>query len=225
VALLGAIVMQHFVGDLIVQSFLLSAGWIVCMLILSTLRWIERPPVVQTPMQQRLTLGAAIAVTLALLLVGVIVRDKMHTATFLPPELLGHDHVADEVDLGAPVQEAAHGLAIAEALRVPRQMMDTYGYRVKDECGIIRKDGVLRYDLAPAPHGGRIVVRTDSFYKGDLLTTVNGRSLPAVHLEPRQTMLAYLEIPVPPDIEGPLHVQQATTASDVGVFTVWLVTP
>jgi len=224
-ALVGAILMQHFVGDLIVQSFLLSAGWIVCILILSTLRWIERPPVVQTPYQQRLTVAGAILVTVSLLLAGIVVRDKLHTATFLPPELLGPDHVADVLDLGATDQEAAHGLAIAEALRVPRQMMDTYGYRVKDECGIVRKDGVLRYDLAAAPRGGRIVVRTDSFYKGDLLTTVNGRSLPAIHLEPRQTLLAYLEIPVPPDIEGPLHVQQATTASDVGVFTVWLVTP
>jgi hypothetical protein len=225
VALVAAIIMPHYAGDLIVQSFLLSAGWILAIIILSTLRWLERPALPLPPKQQNILIGSAAATVAVLLLIGVAIRDPLHDADFLPPEIVKHDRVADIVDLGSADSEKAHQLEIPEAMRVPRQMMDTYGYRVKDECGIVRKTGALHYDLAPAPKGGRLIVRTDSFYKGDLLTTINGRSLPAIHLEPRQTLMAYLEIPVPADIDGPLHVQQATTASDVGIFTEWLVTP
>ncbi len=224
-ALVAAIIMQHYVGDLIVQSFLLSAGWIVCILTLSTLSWLERPAFDLTKEQAIRAAGGLAVAGIACLLIGIIVRDRLHPATFLPPEIAAKTRVADVLDVGDSGQEASHQFAIAEALRVPRQMMDTYGYRVKDGCGILRKDGVLRYDLAPAPQGGHLVVRTDSFYKGELLTTVNGRSLPAVHLEPRQTLFAYLDVPLPADLEGPLHVQQAVTASDIGVFTIWLVTP
>ena len=109
-------------------------------------------------------------------------------------------------------------------MRVPRSYMDTFGYRVADECGILRKAHTLHYDFAAPSGGGRLVVRSDSFYKGQILTTVNGRTLAPVDLDPLQTMFGYFEIPFPADVgPGPLHVEQKTNAQDVGIFTVWLV--
>ncbi|MDP9152221.1 MAG: hypothetical protein M3O36_20030, partial [Myxococcota bacterium] len=208
------------------QMVLLSVGWLVCLLTISSLYWIERPPFAQTMRQRLATVGGATIVGVALLLVGAVPRNKLHEATFLPPEVLGGARVADVLDVGAAGNEATHHLSIAEELRVPRHRMDTLGYRVDDDCGILRRGGVLRYDLAPAPHGGRIIIRTDSFYRGELLTTVNGRSLPATRLDPYQTLFTYLQIPLPTDLgDAPLHVDQVTTANDVGVFTVWLVQP
>jgi hypothetical protein len=113
---------------------------------------------------------------------------------------------------------------IGEALRVPRHYLDLHGYRINDECGILRKGRTMRYTLAPLAHPGRLIVRTDSFYKGELLTKINGRSMPAAGLDPRQTIFTYLEIPLPGDLgDAPLHIEQETNATDVGLFTVWLV--
>ena len=226
VAVIAALLVPRYEHDLITQSVLLSAGWIVTILIFSSLYWLERPAIPQTPRERLHTVGAATLIVAALLLTGMVMRNEHHTAAFLPPGLQRSDHVADVLDVGLPDAEAAHKLEIAEALRVDRSMMDTSGYLVKDACGIVRKDGVLRYDLAPAPNGGRLLIRSDTFYRGELLSSVNGRSLPAVHLEPRRTLFAYLEIPLPSDLgDEPLHIQQTTTAADMGVFTVWLLEP
>jgi hypothetical protein len=225
-AVISALIVPRYEHDLITQSVLLSAGWVVTILIFSSLCWLERPAIAQTPRERLRTVGAASLVAGGLLLTSMILRNGHHDASFLPPGVQRGEPVADLLDLGPPETEVAHHLEIAEALRVDRDMMDTSGYLVKDACGIVRKDGVLRYDLAPAPRGGRLVIRTDSFYRGELLSSVNGRSLPAMHLEPRRTMFAYLEIPLPSDLgDEPLHIQQTTTASDVGVFTIWLLEP
>ena len=190
------------------------------------MNWLEHPAVDQTREQRWWSIGAVTGGALLFLGVGAIYRNWLHTASFLPPALIGSGRVIDVLDVGRADQEASHHVEIAEALRVPRVYMDTFGYRIQDECGIVRKNGVMVYNLAPAPRGGKLVLRTDSFYKGDLLTTVNGRSMPAIHLEPRQTMFAYVEVPLPSDLgDGPLHVQQATSAADVGIFTIWLVEP
>ncbi|MDP9037045.1 MAG: hypothetical protein M3O50_19785 [Myxococcota bacterium] len=225
-ALFAALLMYRFEHDLITQMVLLSVGWLVCLLTVSSLYWIERPPFAQTVRQRMVTVGGAAVVSGALFLFGAVPRNKLHEAAFLPPEVLGGSHIVDVLDVGAASSEATHHLSIAEELRVPRHRMDTFGYRVDDDCGILRRGGVLRYSLAAAPHGGRIVIRTDSFYRGELLTTVNGRSLPYVRLDPYQTLFTYLQIPLPPDLgDGPLFVDQVTTANDVGVFTAWLVQP
>jgi hypothetical protein len=226
VAVLSALLVPRYEHDLITQSVLLSAGWIVTILIFSSLYWLEHPAIAQTPKQRLNTVGAATLITAGLLLTSMIQRNQHHEAAFLPPGLQHGDRIADVLDVGPRDTESAHNLEIAETLRVDRDMMDTSGYLVKDSCGIVRKDGVLRYDLAPAPHGGRLLIRTDSFYRGELLSSVNGRSLPAVHLEPRRTLFAYLEIPLPSDLgDEALHIQQTTTAADMGVFTVWLLEP
>lgn len=225
-ALFSALLMYRFEHDLIAQMVLLSSGWIVSILAISALYWIERPPFPQTFRQRLGTVVGASLVAAALLLVGAVPRNKLHEPSFLPEEVLQAGRVLDVLDVGRADLEASHHLVIAEALRVPRHRMDSYGYRVDDDCGILRRGGVLRYDLAPAPQGGRIVIRTDSFYRGELQTTVNGRSLPAVHLDPYQTLFTYLQIPLPADLgDAPLHVEQVTTANDVGVFTVWLLQP
>jgi hypothetical protein len=225
-AVMTALLVPRYEHDLITQSVLLSAWWIVTILIFSSLYWLEHPAIPQTPRQRAQTVAGAALVASLLLVTGWIVRDRHKDPAFLPRVVLRDSRVVDTLDVGPHDVEAAHQLEIAEALRVPRSLMDTSGYLVNDECGILRKDGVLRYDLAPAPHGGRLVIRTDSFYRGELLGSVNGRSLPAVHLEPRRTLFAYLEIPLPSDLgDEPLHIQQTTTASDVGVFTVFLLAP
>jgi hypothetical protein len=222
-ALVASIVMQRYEHDLITQSFLLSCGWIVCILILSSLYWLERPALPQTLKQSEQTIGAAAFIAAALLFIGAAVRNWHHDAAFLPPAVLRDSRVVDVLDIGPEGQEASHGLEIAEALRVPRSLMDTSGYLVKDECGILRNGRQVSFNLAPAPHGGRLVVRTDSFYRGELLTKVNGRSLPSAHLEPRQTLFIYLQVPLPSDLGSePLHVEQETSATDIGLFTVWL---
>jgi len=222
-ALIASIIMQRYEHDLITQSFLLSCGWIVCILIISSLYWLERPAVPQTFKQREQTIGAAAFIAAVLLAIGGVVRNRHHDAAFLPPAVLRDSRVVDVLDVGPEGQESSHGLEITEALRVPRSLMDTYGYLVKDECGILRNGRKVTYSLAPAPHGGRLVIRTDSFYKGELLTKVNGLPAAAVHLEPRQTLFTYLQVPLPPDLgDGPLHVEHETSATDIGIFTVWL---
>ncbi|HLK41554.1 MAG TPA: glycosyltransferase family 87 protein [Polyangiaceae bacterium] len=224
VALVASIVMLRYEHDLITESFLLSCGWVAAILIISSLYWIERPAIAQEPRRRERTVGAATLVAAALLLVGTMVRNHHYDAAFLPKQVLRGGHVADVFDVGPGEKEAAHRLVIGETLRQPRSLMDTFGYLVQDECGILRNGKTIAYDLAPAPHGGRLVVRTDSFYRGELTTKVNGQPLPNAHLEPQQTLFQYLQIPLPSDLgDGPLHVEQETTAQDVGVFTVWLV--
>jgi hypothetical protein len=177
----------------------------------------------QTFKRSEQTIGAAAFIAAALLSIGAVVRNWHHDPVFLPPAVLRDSRVVDVLDVGPEGQEASHGLEIGEALRVPRSLMDTSGYLVKDECGILRNGKQVSYNLAPAPHGGRLVIRTDSFYRGELLTKVNGRSLPSVHLEPRQTLFIYLQVPLPSDLGSePLHVEQETSATDIGLFTVWL---
>jgi hypothetical protein len=222
-ALIGALILYRFEHDLITQMFFLSVGWIVCILILSGLYWFERPAIAQTPKQRKRSIAEVTFAAGALALVSAVPRNKLHEAAFVPPAVLHGSRVADMLDVGAKEQEESHHMDIGEDLRVPRDRIDSYGYRVRDECGILRKGRVLRYDLAPAARGGRLVIRTDSFYRGDLLTTINGTPLPAVHLEPRQTLFIYVQIPLPADLgDGPLHVEQSTTATDIALFTVWL---
>ncbi len=221
--LVAAILMRRYEGDLITQSFFLSVGWIACILVLSTLGWLWRPAFELTARQQGLTVGAMVLLTVALVLAGPVWQARRHDAAFMPPPLLGQSTVGDVLDVGPPASESAHHLQIAESRRVPRDLMDIYGYLVKDDCGILRNGGVATYTLAPAPRGGRLVVRTDAFYAGDLLTTVNGRSMPAVKFTPHQSLFTYLQVQLPADLgDEPLHVTQTTTATDVGLFTVWL---
>jgi hypothetical protein len=223
-ALLASIFLQRYQQDRILHSITLSLGWILCISILSALNWIERPAIAQTLAQRKRTVTVVGVLAVALLGIGAVQRDILHDAEFLPPEVLRGGHVLDVLDVGAPASEQGHGMDIGETLRVPRHYLDAHGYRIDDGCGILRKGKTMRYTLAPLPHAGRLVVRTDSFYKGELLTKINGRSMPAAALDPRQTIFTYLEIPLPSNLgDGPLHIEQETNATDVGMFTIWLV--
>src|SRR6185437_1777894 len=127
---------------------------------------------------------------------------------------------------GARDSESAHPFALADTRNVDRKVMDVYGYIVKDGARILKKEQKLYYDLAAAPRGGTLVVRTDIFYRGDLITKVNDRELPVVHLEPHKSLFTYVQVPLPADLgDGPLHVHQETTATDVAVFNAWLLEP
>jgi hypothetical protein len=224
VALTASIFLQYFEQDRIVQSITLSFGWILCISILSALNWIERPAIAQTLRDRKRTVAVVGVTALALLGIGAAARDVLHDAAFLPPEVLRGERVVDVLDVGAKASEQSHGMDIGEDLRVPRHYLDVHGYRINDECGILRKGKTMRYEMAAPHHATRLVVRTDSFYKGDLLTKINGRSMPVAGLDPRQTIFTYVEIPLPPDLgEGQLHIEQETNANDVGMFTVWLV--
>jgi hypothetical protein len=226
VALIWALLMARFEHDLIPQMFWLSVGWILCILILCALYWYERPAISQTLLQRRRTIAAVSSAVVLLLLGSLVPRNWPHDAAFLPAPILRGSRVVDILDVGPNKAEQSHHFDIGETLRVPRNRIDTFGYRISDECGILRSGRVLHYELAPSPHGGRLVIRTDAFYRGDLLTTVNGRPLPSVPLDPHQTLFAYLEIPLPGDLgDGPLQVEQSTTATDIGIFTVWLLDP
>jgi hypothetical protein len=227
VALVSATVMAPLVKDLIVEQVLLSVGWIVCLVTISSMSWLESPPFPQTRSERVRTISLLAAISLTLFAVGLVSRNTLQTATFLPPTLLGNAHIVDVLDLGMHQDEVVHNVRMdANALRVTRTRMDTYGYRVNDDARVLRSPTVIHYDLSPSGRGSHLVIRTDSFFRGELLTTVNGRSLPPVHLEPRQTLFAYLEVPLPDDIDGePLHVVHATTASDVGLFTIWSLAP
>jgi hypothetical protein len=221
--LLFAILLQKYEHDRIVQHIWLSAGWLLCIFVLSSLYWIEHSVVPQALLERRRTVTAVGIAALLLLGIGAVQRDVLHSANFLPSDVLAGARVADMLDVGPKESEQAHAMDIGEDLRVPRHYLDTYGYRVSDECGILRKGRTLKYQMQPIHREGRLVIRTDSFYKGDLLTTINGRSLPPVTFDPRQTLFMYLQIPVPGDLgDGPLQVEQTTTATDIGFFTVWL---
>jgi hypothetical protein len=223
-ALIAAPAMIRFERDLIAQMFFISVGWLLSILILSGLFWFERPAVPQTVEQRKRTLIVAGLIAIALFLVGAVPRNLVHDASFLPPVVQRGGQVKDVLDVGRSDDEEAHHMDIGETLRVPRQRIDIYGYRISDGCGILRNSHVLRYDMPPAPRGGRLIIRSDAFYKGELLSSVNGRSLAAVTLDPHQTQFVYLQIPLPTDLgDAPLHIEQTTTAKDVGVFTVWLV--
>jgi len=224
VALTASIFLQRYQQDRILQSITLSLGWLLCISILSALNWLERPPIAQTLRDRKRTVTAVGVVALALLGIGAASRDVLHDAAFLPPEVLRGARVVDVLDVGAQASEHSHGMDLGETLRVPRRYLDLHGYRINDECGILRKGRTMHYTLAPLTHPGRLIVRTDSFYKGELLTKINGRSMPAAGLDPRQTIFTYLEIPLPGDLgDAPLHIEQETNATDVGLFTVWLV--
>jgi hypothetical protein len=224
VALAASIFLQHYQQDRILHSITLSLGWILCISILSALNWIERPAIAQTLAERKRTVTVLGVVALALLGIGALSRDILHDASFLPPEVQRGGRVLDVLDVGVPASEQGHGMDIGETLRVPRKYLDVNGYRIQDECGILRKGRTMRYTFGPLPHAGRLIVRTDSFYKGELLTKINGRSMPAAVLDPRQTIFTYLEIPLPADLgDGPIKVEQETNATDVGMFTVWLV--
>ncbi len=224
VGLAACIFLQHYQQDRILHSITLSFGWILCIAILSALNWIERPAVAQTLQQRKRTVTVVGVVALALLGIGALSRDILHDAPFIPPEVLRGGRVLDVLDVGSQPSEQGHAMDIGEALRVPRHYLDADGYRINDDCGILRKGRTLRYTLGPLTHAGRLVVRTDSFYKGELLTKIGGRTMPADTLEPRQTIFTYLEIPLPADLgDGPLKVEQETSATDIGMFTVWLV--
>jgi hypothetical protein len=223
VLLLLAILLQKYEHDRIVQHIWLSAGWLLCIFVLSSLYWLEHPVVPQSLLARRRTVTWVAVAALGLLCIGAAQRDVLHHADFLPSDVLGGARVADILDVGPKESEQAHAMDIGEDLRVPRHYLDVYGFRVSDECGILRKGRTLKYELKPIHRDGRLVIRTDSFYKGDLLTTINGRSLATASFDPRQTLFTYLQIPVPGDLgEGPLHVEHSTTATDVGFFTVWL---
>jgi hypothetical protein len=223
-ALLSALGMLRYEHDLITQMFLISVGWLLCILILSGLSWFERPAIPQTVEQRkRWIAGTSIAAAL-LFLAGDVPRNLLHDPSFLPDAVLRGGHVADMLDVGRKEDEQKHNMDIGEDFRVSRTRIDIYGYRISDGCGILRSGRTLKYDLPPAPHGGRLIVRSDAFYKGDLLTSVNGRVLPSAALEPHQTQFVYLQVPLPEDLgDAQLHVEQTTSAKDVGVFTVWLV--
>jgi hypothetical protein len=224
VALVASVFLQRYQQDRILQSITLSLGWILCIAILSALNWVEGPALAQTPRERQRWVTALGLAALVFFGIGALSRDILHSATFLPPEVQKGDRIVDVMDVGAPPSETAHAMDIGEALRVPRRYLDYYGYRISDECGILRKGRTLRYRMQAPAHGGRLVVRSDSFYKGQLLTKVNGRAMPAVSMDPRQTIFTYFEIPLPADLgAGPLTVEQETDASDVGIFTVWLV--
>jgi hypothetical protein len=224
VALVAALAMRRFERDLITQSFLISSGWVFCIFALSAMTWLERSAIRLTRAQKQRFATGALAVAGALLLTLVGIRNWGRTAEFLPPEIARGATVADTLDFGPRAQEAAHHLDFHDARDVQRKVMDVYGYLVKDDGRILKKDVKLEYDLAAAPRGGTLIVRTDAFYKGDLLTTVNDRVLPAVPIEPHKTLFTYLQIPLPADLgDGPLHVRQETTASDIALFAAWLV--
>jgi hypothetical protein len=223
-ALFLALLLQKYEQDRILQSISLSVGWILCICVLSALNWIERPGFAQSLAERKRMVGGIAAVAAALVVLIAIIRDWPHSASFLPDQIRRGGQIADVLDVGPTAQERAHAMDIGEPLRVARSYFDLFGYRISDECGILRKSHTLKYDLAAAPRAGRLVVRSDTFYKGQLLTSVNGRTLASVDLDPLQTMFGYLEIPLPGDLgPNPLHVEQRTTAQDVGVFTVWLV--
>jgi hypothetical protein len=223
VALVAAVAMRRFERDLITQSFLISAGWIFCIFALSAMTWLERSAIPLTRPQKQRVATTALAVAGALLLALVGIRNWGRSAEFLPPEIAKGGAVADVLDFGPSAPEAAHHLDFHEGKAVQRKVMDIFGYLVNDGGRILKKDVKLEYDLAAAPKGGTLVVRTDAFYKGDLLTTVNDRVLPPVHIEPHKTLFTYLQVPLPADLgDGPLHVRQETTASDIALFTAWL---
>jgi hypothetical protein len=224
VGLAACIFLQHYQQDRILHSITLSFGWILCIAILSALNWIERPAIAQTLQQRKRTVTLVGVVAVALLGIGALSRDILHDAPFIPPEVLRGGRVLDILDVGSQPSEQGHAMDIGEALRVSRHYLDVDGYRINDECGILRKGRTMRYTFGPLTHAGRLVVRTDSFYKGELLTKINGRTMPAAPLDPRQTIFTYLEIPLPADLgDGSLKVEQETNATDVGMFTVWLV--
>lgn len=226
IALLAAIAMRRFDRDLITQSFLLSVGWLVSILALSAMSWLEHPVFHQTAEKRQRTVGIAAGVVAALCLTLFVIRDLVHPSTFLPTQIVQSDHLLDTLDLGADDAEVAHSVEFHDPRLVGRDLMDTFGYLVDDDCRILRKGEKLVYDLAAAPKGGALVVRTDSFYAGDLLTTVNGRVLAPVYVDPHRTLFAYVRVPLPADLgDGPLHVQQETTSNDVGLFAIWLLSP
>ncbi|MGH7271138.1 MAG: hypothetical protein ACREJ3_11970 [Polyangiaceae bacterium] len=227
-ALLGASVMCHFERDLVRQSFLLSVGWILCIVLLAAMSWIEHPPIAQTMKQLQVTAAAVIAAAAALFAINAGLLNRHRGIAFLPPEVIKGDRIADAIDVGETGDEASHHLVIPDDRRIDRSLMDTFGYLETDACRILKKGRTLDYDLATGARSGppsarRLVIRTDSYYRGELRTSVNGRVLAEAHLVPQQSLFAYVEVPLPADLgDGPLHVEQSTTASDVAVFTVWL---
>jgi hypothetical protein len=236
-ALFLAIFLQHYEPDRILMSVTLSVGWLTCIFILSALSWIERPPIAQTVAESRRTVKYFFWATAALFVTGAVIRDWPHDARFLPKQELRGGRVADVLDVGPEIKgheqdEAEHGMDIGEPLRVDRKYFDPYGYRVQDQCGILRgpesvppNGHTLKFDFAPLHRAGRIIVRTDSFYKGALMTKINGQPVAQAPLDPRQTLFVYLQIPIPTELADgqPLHVEQTTDAKDVGIFTEWLV--
>jgi hypothetical protein len=186
--------------------------------------WIERPAFRMSPQQAKRWVWGLAGAAVALATMGAIPRDILDPSEWLPPEVLRGGKVVDVLDVGKADSEKKHAMDIGEDLRVPRKYLDRHGYRIEDECGILRKGKTLKYDFAPLHDAGRLIVRTDSFYKGELLTRINGVAMPPAPLDPRQTIFVYLEIPIPAgQSDGGLHVEQEVNAQDVGLFTVWLV--
>ncbi len=227
VALVAAVAMRSFERDLITQSALISAGWVLCLLAMSVMFWLEHAPLHQSVAARQRTVKVAMLTLTGFLLVIAGIRDWGRDAAFLPCEVASAGRVLDRIDFGANGDEAAHHVAMKDHRDVPRKLMDVFGYLVSDDGRVLKKGDPLDYILA-APGGtasGReLVIRTDSFYKGDLKTTVNDRELAPVHLAPHRSLFAYVHVPLPPDLgDGTLHVHQETTANDVGIFSAWLV--
>src|SRR5260370_11497932 len=156
VPLLFAISLKKYEHDRILQHIWLSAGWLLCIFVLSSLYWIEHPAIRQTLLERRRTVNA-VAIAAALLFgIGAVQRDVLHHADFLPPDVLAGARVADMLDVGPKESEEAHSMGIGEDLRGPRHYLDVYGFRVSDECGILRKGKTLKYELQPIHRSARL---------------------------------------------------------------------
>lgn len=221
-----AAVVHRLTGDLLIQSVALSVLWLTCLLVLAAFYWLEKPPVKWEVRRVRQTVLIAGISLGCYVLSACVTRGAVQSGAFLPSTELKGGKIADLVNIGDPASEQSHAFQMGEDQRVPRLYLDVHGYRVADECAILRQGYTATYQLNKAAGPARLIVRSDTYYgDGELQTTANGKPLAPMKLVAHRTMFDYLEVGIPADFPaGPLRIEQHVSgAPDVGLFTAWLV--
>jgi hypothetical protein len=236
-----ALVMGFFFGakwlnvhqpDAIIHSVAMSALWIVAVSLMALSSAFEHDRVERLREELRRRGGRLVgAVVAGMVVLGVAFATRYAEAR---PEVLptaeGRGGAAsDTVRFGEGASQRSHDMSGSGDLSGPyaiaaRRYLDPYGDRISDSCLMLKFDKDVNYTIVKKGSGpARLVIRTDSFYAGDLTVEVNGRPIPGARLEPRQTMFGYVSVSLPALPAGPLRIRHTTTAKDVGLFTGWLV--
>jgi hypothetical protein len=221
---LGAQWLESHERDLIVQTVELTWLWLGAFAVMGVCTALDgrRGPRAPVAVVARVLAGTAVALGA----LALVFRARFAEAqpADLPAAERKDGTVSDYVQFGDALSQAGHGVEGETRGSVERRYMDMYGARVTDMCIMLPSEGDLRYTLTKKGDGpARIVVRTDSFYAGELHTTINDAPVPGVRLDPRQTMFGYVTVVVPSMPPGTLRVRHTTSAKDIGMFTLWLV--
>ncbi len=236
-----ALVMGFFFGakwlnvhqpDAIVHSAALSALWIVAVALMALCSAFEhdRIETLREELRRRgVRFAGVIVAGLTVLGVAFATRYAKARPEQLPTAEGRGGTASDYVHFGEAASQQSHALSGSGSLSGPfaiaaRRYMDPYGDRISDSCLMLKFDNDVNYIMIKKGSGpARLVIRTDSFYAGDLTVEVNGAPIPGARLEPRQTMFGYVSVSLPALPAGPLRIRHTTTAKDVGLFTGWLV--